>query len=52
MHVLESIWLFIEIMAPKFIHMPQLHSLNPTINSEEKAKIQSKVRNNKWEGEK
>lgn len=40
---LESTWLFIEIIAPEFIHMPWLPSLSPGINIEEKAKIHSKI---------
>lgn len=43
MHVLESTWLFIEIIAAKFIHMLQLPSQNPRINTEEKAEIQGKI---------
>lgn len=40
---LESAWLFIEIIAPEFNHMPWLPSLSPGINIEEKAKIHSKI---------
>lgn len=43
MHVLESTWLFIEIMAATFIHMPQIPCLIPGINTEEKPKIHNKM---------
>lgn len=49
MHVLESTLLFIEVIAPKFIHVPELLPFNIRIKTDEQPSP-VKLKNKKWEG--